>query len=272
MDENIDIKLSTDYSNSGSAGYGGFDVSSITCSRYCISVPVSTMEYIAKVRLANATSVTGNGTYSDYTESNFSDLSAGQNYTLEVDVRSMAGYDVITYAAAWIDYDDDSEFESEQNSGNEPINPVFFSVVTESGNEKTASSSEYIDLGQQTVNKGVYTYSKTFTVPENVSSGRARMRITLKEYDSSVLCVGSKEYCDELNRVASPGPCEADIWGEVEDYTVNLKQNACTLAGDLEPCGEISLSEVVSLIGRWNSGGASLGDVVDLIGAWSAMT
>ena len=273
-DENINIKLSTDYSNSGSAGYGGFDVPSITCTRSCISVPYPTNEYIAKVRLGNATTVSGNGTYSDYTQSTFSDLNAGQNYTLEVDVRSTADHDLIAYAAAWIDYNGDRVFESEQNPQDDSSYSGVYATENDSSsdNQETTPSPEFLDLGPQTVHKGVYTFSKTFTVPKNVSGGRVRMRISLKEYDSSIACLGAKELCDDYYRVTSPGPCEAEIYGEVEDYTVNLKQNACTLAGDLEPCGQITLSEVVSLISKWSSGEASLGEVMDLISAWSAMT
>jgi len=263
-DENIDIKLSTDYSNSGSSGYGGFDVSKITCSPYCISVPYKTNEYIAKVRLNNATSVTGNGTYSGFTESSFSDLSAGQNYTLEVDVRATSDYDVVAYVTAWIDYNENQVFESEED------NPDYDWDKMDPNISATLPSPEYIDLGAQTVSKGAYTFSKTFTVPETASSGSARMRISLKEYDSSVVCVGSKEYCDDYYRVMSPGPCEKDVYGEIEDYTLNINQGTCDLAGDEPPCGQIDVSELVSLIGRWSDGDASLEDVLGLISAWSA--
>ena len=262
-DESIDIKLWTDYSNGGSAGYAGFDVSKIICSPYCVSVPSETKEYIAKVRLNNATSVTGNGTYSDYTETSFSDLSAGQNYTLEVDVRSTAGYDLSGYVAAWIDYDGNQDLATEQD------NPDYDWDKMDPNMSATIPSPEYIDLGSQTLNKGVYTYSKTFSVPENASTGKARMRISLKEYDSTIGCLGTKESCAVYYNVISPESCEAGMSGEVEDYTVNIKQGTCNLAGDEPPCGEIAVSEVVSLIGRWSAGDASLEDVLGLITAWS---
>jgi hypothetical protein len=45
---------------------------------------------------------------------------------------------------------------------------------------------------------------------------------------------------------------------------------SCPLIGDFPPCGTITLSEVVSLINLWSTGGAKLSDVVALVNAWSA--
>jgi parallel beta-helix repeat protein len=42
----------------------------------------------------------------------------------------------------------------------------------------------------------------------------------------------------------------------------------CALVGDDEPCGSVSLLEVVSLISQWIRGYASLSDVIRLINAW----
>jgi hypothetical protein len=265
--EDMLIRLSTDYSNAGPQGYLGFDVSGITCTPYCTYVPGRTNEYIAKIRLANATSVTGNGTYSDYSAGILASLEAGRNYTLEVDVRSTAGYDVAGYVAAWIDYDRDQAFESEEdnpgyNWSEEPM--------PEENNNPTIPSPEYIDLGAQTLNKGVYTFSKEFTVPQGVSNGKAKLRVILKEYDSTIICIGTRDYCDEYYRVSHPGACEQEIYGEMEDYSVDITQGTCTLAGDEPPCGQIDISELVSLIGRWSAGDASLDDVLGLISAWSA--
>jgi len=43
----------------------------------------------------------------------------------------------------------------------------------------------------------------------------------------------------------------------------------CSIAGNLPPCGEISLSEVVAYINEWATGEASLSDVIALINAWA---
>jgi hypothetical protein len=43
----------------------------------------------------------------------------------------------------------------------------------------------------------------------------------------------------------------------------------CPMPGDLPPCGEIILSEVVAYINQWVTGEASLSDVVALINAWA---
>lgn len=52
--------------------------------------------------------------------------------------------------------------------------------------------------------------------------------------------------------------------------TTTTTEASCSLAGDFEPCGEVSLSEVVSYINEWSHGTAYLGDVVALINAWAA--
>jgi len=44
----------------------------------------------------------------------------------------------------------------------------------------------------------------------------------------------------------------------------------CTLAGDTEPCGTITLSEVIDFITLWSADGAILSEVIDLINAWAA--
>ena len=43
----------------------------------------------------------------------------------------------------------------------------------------------------------------------------------------------------------------------------------CELAGNYEPCGNVSLSEVVSLINLWANNTAALRDVITLINAWA---
>ncbi|MFZ2455926.1 MAG: hypothetical protein WAX07_05575 [Candidatus Altiarchaeia archaeon] len=44
----------------------------------------------------------------------------------------------------------------------------------------------------------------------------------------------------------------------------------CSMIGDQPPCGEISLSDIISLINAWTAGSASLNDVIALINAWAA--
>ena len=44
----------------------------------------------------------------------------------------------------------------------------------------------------------------------------------------------------------------------------------CPLEGDVPPCGEIKVAEIVTLINEWSSGQKSLSDVIALILAWAA--
>jgi hypothetical protein len=51
--------------------------------------------------------------------------------------------------------------------------------------------------------------------------------------------------------------------------TTSVLGESCALAGDNPPCGEVSLSEVVSLINNWAQGNATMPDVIRLINAWT---
>jgi hypothetical protein len=51
--------------------------------------------------------------------------------------------------------------------------------------------------------------------------------------------------------------------------TTSTTLGNCTIAGDYPPCGEITLSEVITYINEWVIGEASLSDVVALINAWA---
>jgi hypothetical protein len=46
----------------------------------------------------------------------------------------------------------------------------------------------------------------------------------------------------------------------------------CDLYGDLPPCGQISIPEVVDVITQWATGDASLADVIAMINAWAHST
>jgi hypothetical protein len=51
--------------------------------------------------------------------------------------------------------------------------------------------------------------------------------------------------------------------------TTSTTTQPCALAGDYEPCGEVTLSEVVSAINQWAIGTFSLGDIIGLINSWA---
>ena len=43
----------------------------------------------------------------------------------------------------------------------------------------------------------------------------------------------------------------------------------CDLYGDLPPCGQIAIPEIVDVITQWSSGGATLEEVIAMINAWA---
>ena len=48
-----------------------------------------------------------------------------------------------------------------------------------------------------------------------------------------------------------------------------LPEPSCILIGDEEPCGRVTVAEILDLITRWAWGGASVTDVIQLITAWA---
>jgi hypothetical protein len=120
-------------------------------------------------------------------------------------------------------------------------------------------SGEEIDMGIVEVND-TYRFSKTFTVPLNAVLGRTLMRVT------------------EAWSVA-PGPCGQIVYGEVEDYSVDIVSTItsttttipgqCSMAGDDPPCGQVTIGEVIAHINKWSAGTAGLSEIINLINAWA---
>ncbi len=251
--QSVEIAFISDYSNDGSSGYRGFDVPEIRCVPYCNSESGSSgYEYIAKVRLNNESSVSGDSSQTDHTGTILTNLVAGQNYTLEVDIRSSNDKDCTEKAVAWIDYDGDY---------------VFNDTV-----ENASVSVERIDLGSYAMLSGTHKFSADFTVPKEAVNGQTRMRISLSGCGKADCSnYENQTYCEEMMKTPTPGPCDyRESYGEVEDYEVAIMRSGCGLLGDEPPCGEVTLGEVLSVIQLWEKEDASLRDVLLLINAWKS--
>jgi len=61
------------------------------------------------------------------------------------------------------------------------------------------------------------------------------------------------------------GDTTPSIYG---DTSISIA-TGCTLPGDYDPCGEVTLSEVIDFITLWAADGATLANVIDLITAWA---
>jgi hypothetical protein len=250
--DGVEISFTSDYSNDGSSGYRGFDVPEIRCIPYCRSESgYSAYEYIAKIKVNNESSVSGNGSRTDYTGTVLTSLVAGQNYTLEVNIRSANEKDCVEKAVAWIDYDGDYVF-------NDTI-------------ENAGVPAERIDLGNYTMQRGTHKFSADFTVPNDAGNGQTRMRIALRGCPKEECTDENESYCEEYMKTPEPEPCDYDeSFGEVEDYAVAVTRSGCGLLGDEPPCGEVTLGEVLNVIRLWQKEEASLGDVLSLINAWES--
>jgi len=130
-------------------------------TQYC---PASTngysFEYITNVNITLPNSsysfcnsgnkiFSGSSTYCDFTNTTLATLSAGNQYTLCVGVRTAAAYS--ESLKAWIDFNNDKNFSSYEG-----INIV------------------------STIFSGNRTFTKNFTVPINAAIGETRMRVYLK--------------------------------------------------------------------------------------------
>jgi len=123
-----------------------------TQNNYCsVYTSTSDFEYITRVELHTGEKNSSKSTYSNFTDTVFTDLNKGIEYTLYVDAYTNEMY--TEYVKVWIDYNNDKNF----------------------------SASEEIDLGSATFN-GNYTFSKTFAVPNDAIIGDTRMRVYMK-YD-----------------------------------------------------------------------------------------
>lgn len=126
-------------------------------------------DWIKNVSVNTINNTSDKSSYTDFT--NFStDLNGGTEYTLEVTLNYHWDVDK---CGAWIDYNQNSEFETE----------------------------EFIDI--PIFNNSAHIYQTKFTVPENAKTGNTRMRVRAV-YNNSMV------------------PCNS-AFGEVEDYTVNIK-------------------------------------------------
>jgi C1A family cysteine protease len=133
------------------------------------------LDYIQRVSINGNERKSGTTNYSDFTDTILTILNRGKNYILYVDGYSIDNQPPRTeYVKTWIDFNNDKNF----------------------------SSNEEIDFGSATF-KGIHTFNKSVTVPNDASMSEIRMRIYLK--------FGS-----------SPSPCEASNYGEVEDYTLRI--------------------------------------------------
>ncbi|MFY0644446.1 MAG: hypothetical protein JXR19_08265, partial [Bacteroidia bacterium] len=106
----------------------------------------------------NSSTGTGCETYTDFSSTvSAADLSAGSEYTVEVEYGTCSQWDYCRDISVYIDYNQDFSF---------------------SANEEVGSSFSC----------GYTTSNITFTIPCNVSTGKTRMRIVLDEFNGASAC------------------------------------------------------------------------------------
>jgi len=116
---------------------------------------------------------------------------------------------------------------------------------------------------------GIYMYGADFTrVNENEACYNAESDFWTMNSDNNT---GTNNTCNnphDWNDDNITG-CTFSCSAVTTTTTTTTIAGECTLVGDTEPCGTITLSEVIDLISLWAAEGAELSDVIDLINAWS---
>jgi hypothetical protein len=225
------IRFTSDRSQDGSTGYGGFNITQIVCTKYCLSSGYYGGEYISRVALGEGSRTSNVSEYSNYESSTLTQLMRGYTYTLYVDVTTE--YDTSDeYVKAWIDYNQNNAFND---------------------------SGEEIDMGTVEVN-GTYRFTKTFTVPASSALGKTTMRVSDRWIAAPTPC-----------RVTGYGEVEdytVEIVDSLTNTTTTTIPGQCSMRGDDPPCGEVTIGEVIAHINKWSAGQANLSEIVDLINAW----
>ncbi|MCK5605943.1 putative metal-binding motif-containing protein, partial [Candidatus Pacearchaeota archaeon] len=130
---------------------------------YCSSAATNTVtyEYINEVTLNGASNTSMESNYSDYTGFVFTSLNAGTTYTFtQVAMLVTAGGPWVEYVKAWIDFNQDGDFDD---------------------------PGEEIDMGSQTVSDTAI-FTTDFAVPAGALAGNTRMRVILRYENAPVAC------------------------------------------------------------------------------------
>jgi subtilisin family serine protease len=223
------IRFTSDGSISGANQTDGFKISQILCTNYCIAWTGGYEEtYINRVILGSGDKASSGEFYTYETGGILTNITQGQGYALYVNTSYTGILNNSKYAKAWIDYNQDGNF----------------------------NDSEEIDLGSE-IFDGTYVYAKSFIVPVTSSIGRTRMRVIFRENEPPQPCLpftgGEVE------------DYEVEILANTSNSTV---EQPCILKGDYSPCGQASLREVINLIGLWAKNQATLPEVLSMINLW----
>ncbi|MFZ2455801.1 MAG: GEVED domain-containing protein [Candidatus Altiarchaeia archaeon] len=231
------IRFTSDRSVDGSGGYGGFNITQVLCSNYCISYAADYGgEYISRVALGTGVMSSNESHYSNYQSASLTQLQRGRTYTLYADVTLEDDYSYKEYVKAWIDYNQ---------------------------NNNLNDTGEEIDMGTVQVNDS-YTFSKTFTVPANAALGKTTMRVTDRWYTTP-------NACDRIT-YGEVEDYTVDIVDSLTSTTTTTSTTIpgqCSMQGDDPPCDEVTLAEVIAHINKWSAGTAGLSEIIDLINAWA---
>ena len=187
-----------------------------TDSKYCTAAGNSAnaaKEYITKVSLTDddakkvvlSQSSTQDKRYQDHTAKAVN-VTKGKTYTLLVDVNDIFNEDKDhDYAAAWFDWNNNGAFENSEK------------LELWSPYQTTSTKAPYLmkttDADGNLVTQARY---RGLEIPENAALGKVRMRIRTANNDNTGANI-------PLYAPFSMSPCGSDLYGEVEDYTLNIQ-------------------------------------------------
>jgi GEVED domain/Pregnancy-associated plasma protein-A/Secretion system C-terminal sorting domain len=184
-------------------------------SKYCTAggnAGATAKEWISKVTLTDdvtktnviSKASTGDNRYQDFSATP-ANVSKGKTYTLLVDVNDIYNADTDhDYAAVWFDWNNNGAFENSEK------------IELWSPGQKTP----YLVQTTDATGKAVFqARSRNIAIPATAVTGNVRMRIRTANNDNTGVNV-------PLYAPFSMSPCGSDLYGEVEDYTLNIQAAA----------------------------------------------
>ncbi|MFZ2455347.1 MAG: NosD domain-containing protein [Candidatus Altiarchaeia archaeon] len=180
----------------------------------------------------------------------------------------------------WVDESDENTIKNSRITGNTYTGIIiddssdnavynnYFSNAAGNGMLENAQGTNSFNSSKTTGNR---VYSQGNEIGGNYWSAPEQ-----NGYSDTCTDVNANGFCDQEYALADGNvdrlPLSDKYQTTTTSSTTSTTQGACELTGDEPPCGEINISEIVTIINKWVAGQATIPEVVALINAWATAT